>query len=73
MTLHRQRPEFRQLETENRPAIRLLRDETGATTLEYVVAAVALALAAIAASRVVAGLLAGYLHHVYMVAAIPVL
>ena len=51
---------------------RLLRDETGVTTLEYVVAAVALAFAAVAASRAIAGVLTGYLHRVYLVVTLPV-
>jgi Flp pilus assembly pilin Flp len=50
----------------------LLADETGATTLEYVVAAVALALAAVAASRLIARVLVGYLHHMYLVVTLPV-
>jgi Flp pilus assembly pilin Flp len=57
----------------NRLAIRLLRDETGVTTLEYVVAGVALALAAVAASRAFSGVLADYLHRVYLVTTLPML
>jgi len=52
---------------------RLLRDETGVTTVEYVVAATALAFAAVAASRAIAGVLTGYLHRVYMVVTLPTL
>jgi Flp pilus assembly pilin Flp len=52
--------------------VRLIRDETAVTTTEYVVAAVALALAAIAASRVLAGLLVDYLHRIYLVTTLPV-
>jgi hypothetical protein len=55
-----------------RPACRLLRDETGVTTLEYVVAGVALALAAAAASRVIAVVLRSYLHRIYLVATLPI-
>ncbi len=51
---------------------RILSDETGATTLEYVVAAVALALAAVGASRLIARVLVGYLHHMYLVVTLPV-
>ena len=51
---------------------KLLSDETGATTLEYVVAAVALALAAVGASRLIARVLVGYLHHMYLVVSLPV-
>jgi hypothetical protein len=51
---------------------KLLRDETGATTLEYVVAAVALALAAVGASRLIARVLVSYLHHMYLVVTLPV-
>ena len=57
----------------NRLAIRLLSDETGVTMLEYVVAGVALALAAVAASRVIAGVLTSYLHRVYLVVTLPML
>jgi Flp pilus assembly pilin Flp len=62
-----------QREPMNRLAIRLLRDETGVTTLEYVVAGVALALAAVAASRAFSGVLADYLHRVYLVTTLPML
>lgn len=54
------------------PVWKLLQDETGVTTLEYVVAAVALALAAIAASRLIARVLVSYLHHIYLVVTLPV-
>jgi Flp pilus assembly pilin Flp len=51
---------------------KLLQDETGVTTLEYVVAGVALALAAVAASRVIAGVLKDYLHRIYLVVTLPI-
>ncbi len=51
---------------------RLLHDETGVTTLEYVVAGVALALAAVAASRVIARVLISYLHRIYLVVTLPI-
>ena len=51
--------------------IRLLRDEAAVTTLEYVVAAVALALAGVAASRVIARFLISYLHRIYLVVTLP--
>ena len=54
------------------PIRRMLSDETGATTLEYVVAAVALALAAVGASRLIARVLVSYLHHMYLVVTLPV-
>jgi Flp pilus assembly pilin Flp len=50
---------------------KLLQDETGVTTLEYVVAGVALALAAVAASRVIASVLKSYLHRIYLVVTLP--
>ena len=50
----------------------LLHDETGVTTLEYVVAGVALALAAVAASRVIARVLISYLHRIYLVVTLPI-
>lgn len=52
---------------------RLLRNESGVTTLEYVVAGVALALAAVAASRGIAGVLVSYLHRIYLVVTLPIL
>jgi hypothetical protein len=50
----------------------LLRDETGVTTLEYAAAGVGLALAGIAASRTIAGVMVSYLHRVYLVVTLPV-
>lgn len=64
--------EIRQREIVNRLAIRLLYDETAVTTLEYVVAAVALALAGVAASRVIASILKSYLHRIYLVVTLPI-
>lgn len=74
---HSMTPDHKRLETQggetvSRLAIRLLRDETAVTTLEYVVAGVALALAAVAASRVVAGVLKNYLHRIYLVVTLPI-
>jgi len=67
-------PSHKRLGTRQREAmVRLLRDETGVTTLEYVVAAVALALAAVAASRAIAGVLISYLHRIYLVVTLPIL
>ena len=51
---------------------KLLDDETGVTTLEYVVAGVALALAAVGISRMIAGILRDYLHRIYMVVTLPI-
>jgi Flp pilus assembly pilin Flp len=50
----------------------LLRDESGVTAVEYVVAGVTLALAGVAASRVIGGVLVGYLRRVYLVVTLPV-
>lgn len=55
-----------------RLVMRLVRDEAAVTTLEYVVAAVALALAAVAASRIIAGVLKNYLHRIYLVVTLPI-
>jgi Flp pilus assembly pilin Flp len=55
-----------------RLAVRLLDDETAATTLEYVVAALAVALGAVAGSRAVAGSLANYLRRIYTVVTLPI-
>ncbi len=51
---------------------RLLRDESAVTTLEYVVAGVAIALGAVAASRAIASVLKNYLHRIYLVVTLPV-
>jgi Flp pilus assembly pilin Flp len=51
---------------------RLLSDETGVTSLEYVVAALAVAFGAVAASKLVAGALVGYLHRIYTVVTLPI-
>jgi hypothetical protein len=72
MTSRHGRREIRQRETVSRLAIRLLYDETAVTTLEYVVAGVALALAAVAASRVIASVLKNYLHRIYLVVTLPI-
>jgi Flp pilus assembly pilin Flp len=50
----------------------LLRDETAVTSLEYVLAALAVALGAIAATRTMANLLTDYLRRVYLVVNLPV-
>ncbi len=72
MTPSYKRPETGGGETAGRLAIRLLRDETAVTTLEYVVAGVALALAGVAASRVLATVLKSYLHRIYLVVTLPI-
>jgi Flp pilus assembly pilin Flp len=72
MTPNCKRLKTRRRGTTSRMVIRLVRDETAVTTTEYVVAAVALALAAIAASRVLAGLLVDYLHRIYLVTTLPI-
>jgi hypothetical protein len=51
---------------------KLLHDETAQTTLEYVVAGIGLALAAVAASRAIAGVLKDYLHRIYLVVTLPI-
>ncbi len=60
------------LETLSRLARRLFRDESAVTTLEYVVAGVSIALAAVAASRAIAGVLVDYLHRIYLVVTLPI-
>ena len=72
MTPNHKRREICQRETASRLAIRLLHDETAVTTLEYVVAGVALALAGVAASRVIASVLVNYLHRIYLVVTLPI-
>jgi len=72
MTPDHERRKTRQRGTVSRLLIRLLRDESAVTTLEYVVAGVALALAAVAASRTIAGVLVSYLHRIYLVVTLPI-
>ena len=50
----------------------LLRDETAVTYTEYVVAALAVALGAVLASRAIAGVLINYLHRIYLVVTLPI-
>jgi Flp pilus assembly pilin Flp len=72
MTQNHKRLKTGQRGTTSRLVIRLVRDETGVTTTEYVVAAVVLAIAAVAASRLLAGLLVNYLHRIYLVTTLPI-
>jgi Flp pilus assembly pilin Flp len=72
MKARRDSPETRERAAPGRLVLRLLRDETAVTTLEYVVAAVSLALAAVAASRIIAGVLKSYLHRIYLVVTLPI-
>jgi hypothetical protein len=53
--------------------MRVLRDETAETTIEYVVAAVGVTLITLAATRVLAGVMVRYLHRIYAVVTLPVL
>jgi Flp pilus assembly pilin Flp len=69
---HPRGPDEGQREALGRLVMRLVRDEAAVTTLEYVVAAVALALAAVAASRIIAGVLKNYLHRIYLVVTLPI-
>jgi Flp pilus assembly pilin Flp len=66
------KPATNRHEVTSGPVWKLLQDESGVTTLEYVVAAVALALAAVAASRLIARILVSYLHRIYLVVTLPV-
>jgi Flp pilus assembly pilin Flp len=61
-----------QLAAKSRPVVRLLKDETAATTTEYVIAGAALALAAIAAARVLTSVLTPYLHRIFLVVTLPI-
>jgi len=56
----------------SRQLARLLKDETAATTSEYVIAGAALALAAIAAARVLTSVLTPYLHRIFLVVTLPI-
>jgi len=72
MTTNQRWGEIRRHETVSRLAVRLLCDETAVTTLEYVVAGIAMALAGVAASRVIASVLKSYLHRIYLVVTLPI-
>jgi len=72
MTPDHKRLKIRQRGTMSRLVIRLFRDETAVTYTEYMVAALAIALAAVAASRVIAGVLANYLHRIYLITTLPI-
>ena len=48
--------------------VRLLRDDSGVTSLQYFVVAIALALAAVAASRPIAGVVASFLYRIHIIA-----
>jgi Flp pilus assembly pilin Flp len=51
---------------------RLYRDETAVTTTEYVIVAVGVVLLTIAATRLLAGAMIGYLRRIYLVVTLPV-
>jgi len=55
-------------EAKTRLVGRLLRDETAATSLEFLVAGAILALAAVVTSRMIAGVLASCLYRIHVVA-----
>jgi len=59
---------YRKHDAMNRLVARLLRDDSGVTPLEYVAAAVALALATFAVSRPVAGVLTSFVYRIHIVA-----
>jgi Flp pilus assembly pilin Flp len=52
---------------------RLLADESAATATEYAIGALAVAVAAVLASRALCGALVDYLHRIYLVVTLPVL
>ena len=54
----------------NRLVVRLLRDDSGVTPIEYVAAAVVLALAAVAASRSIVGVLTSFTYRVHIIASL---
>jgi len=66
------RPKTRGRATISPPVIRLLRDETGVTATEYIVATLAVALGAVAGSAAIAGILISYLHRIYLVVTLPI-
>ena len=54
----------------NRLVVRLLRDDSGVTPLEYVAVAVAIGLATFAVSRSVAGVLTSFVYRIHIVASL---
>ncbi len=72
MNTDHMRPKSDQRGAGSRLVVLLLEDETAATATEYVIAGAALALAAIAASRVLSGVLTPYLHRIFLVVTLPV-
>jgi hypothetical protein len=58
----------RRREALSRLAVRLLREDSGVTSLQYFMAAVVLALVAIAASRSIAGVLESFLYRIHVIA-----
>jgi Flp pilus assembly pilin Flp len=72
MNTDHMRPKTDQRGTGNRLVVLLLKDEAAATATEYVIAGAALALAAVAASRVLTGVLAPYLHRIFLVVTLPI-
>jgi Flp pilus assembly pilin Flp len=50
----------------------LLRDESGVTATEYMVAALALVIATVAASKTIGNALILYLHRIYLVVTLPI-
>ena len=72
MNADNRRPKTSLLKPASRLFVRLLQDETGVTTTEYTIAAVAMVLAAIAASRVLTSIITPYLHRIYLVVTLPV-
>jgi Flp pilus assembly pilin Flp len=51
---------------------RLLRDETAVTSTEYIVAALALVIGTVAASKTIGNALILYLHRIYLVVTLPI-
>ena len=72
MMQYRRRLGTRQLEVFGRLVVRLLREESGVTSLQYFVAAVALALGVVAAARPVAGILASFVYRVHVIATLAI-
>ena len=66
-TYHRRYPRH---DTMRRLVARLLRDDSGVTPLEYVAAAVVIALTAVAASRSIAGVLTSFIYRIHIVASL---
>ena len=72
MTPNRNRLETRQRDVIGRFAARLLRDDSGVTSLRYFITVVSLALVLVAAARPIACILASFLYRAHVIATLAI-